>query len=139
MHPRAAKRFLSETFRDIPVLSDANVSVGSKAEIVCLVDGIRNQVRAQDCSWISPNGTEFFASGRNKSEAGINVRIDSRRNECILTIENVSNTHSGFWECAVTQGRETVGRSFSFVQNFCKLIMLYHHVSKLVFYLRLIV
>ena len=97
------------------VLGDAYVADGGKAELVCSVNGLRNALG--DCSWIAPNGTEYPSSGRRKSESGISVKANSRKDECILTIEVVSRLHSGFWECTVTEGRETAGK-FGYLRTY---------------------
>ena len=70
---------------------------------------------------IAPNKKEYESgsarSGNPNSDSEISVVADSRRNECILTINSVKKSDSGFWECVVTEDRKSVGK-FAFLRTF---------------------
>ena len=40
----------------------------------------------------------------------VQVEIDERRDECILTIKSLRKEHEGPWECVAYEGRDEVGK-----------------------------
>ena len=46
-----------------------------------------------------------------QNNENVQVEIDDRRDECILTIKNVRKEHEGVWECVAYEGRDEVGIS----------------------------
>lgn len=64
------------------VLNDVFAPVGSKAELVCNVDGLKGPLR--DCLWVSPDKKEFRSGKKSYTDEAISVRIDSRRDECVM-------------------------------------------------------
>ena len=77
----------------------------------------------EDCEWYSPTGEKYegqISSSRSRSNSkvsdneNVQVQIDDRRDECILTIKNVRKEHEGAWECVAYEGRDEVGISRCF-------------------------
>ena len=58
----------------------------------------------------SPNGTRHDPEEREIN--GISVKIDSRRDQCILRIKSLRLDHSGPWECEAFDGRDKARKYF---------------------------
>ena len=58
----------------------------------------------------SPNGTRYDPEEREIN--GISVKIDSRRDKCILRIKSLRLEHSGPWECEAFDGRDKATKYF---------------------------
>ena len=46
-----------------------------------------------------------------QNNENVQVEIDERRDDCILTIKNVRKEHEGAWECVAYEGGDEVGIS----------------------------
>ena len=44
-----------------------------------------------------------------QNNENVQVEIDERRDDCILTIKNVRKEHEGVWKCVAYEGRDKVG------------------------------
>ena len=74
----------------------------------------------EECDWYSPNEDRFEgevsssrrrANSKNSNNAdddNVQVKIDDRRSECILTIKSLRKEHQGVWECTAYEGRDKV-------------------------------
>ena len=69
----------------------------------------------EECKWYSPTQEIYegqISSSRRRSNSkvsdneNVQVQIDERRDECILTIKNVRKEHEGVWECVAYEGRD---------------------------------
>jgi len=96
---------------------------GSKVELVCEVGDLRDPL--EECEWYSPTQEKYegqISSSRRRSNSkvsnneNVQVEIDDRRDECILTIKNVRKEHEGVWECVAYEGRDDEANRYAVIR-----------------------
>ncbi len=97
-------------------LKDFKGITGSKAEIVCQVDNLRDPL--EECYFYGPRSEKYSGrvfSNRRKDDdedarESIQVVIDDRRDECILEIRSLKKEDEGLWECVAYEGRDEASK-----------------------------
>ena len=107
------RQFLA-IFENVHLVTLVKGVTGTEAEIICEVTDIRDPL--EDCDWYSPAGDKYSGqSSRDRRRSDhdnndIQVIIDDRRDECILTIKSLRIEDSGPWECVAYDGRDEASR-----------------------------